>query len=175
MPKKEERGKKIALVLFELVQDTMAAEEALKRAGYEIQAVAPPPEVRVGCDLALLIDATVQVGIERALREFAIPFIGVIFPKMIDLRPLDVLKEFDYGNWLMVRCGNMKVIFDKRTGVIVNISGGGCSDVPNLARSLMGKKLAEAPAPRTMGYSLCAYTCDKAYHRALEIWQQGRV
>lgn len=171
MPGKDKGEKKIALVMFELVQDAMQAEEALKRAGYEIQAVAPPPEVRTGCDLAILIDATLQVGIERALREFAIPFVGVIFPKMIDLRPLDIVREFDYGDWMMVRCGNMKVVFDKRTGVIVNVSGGGCSDVPNIARGLMGKKLEEAPAPRSIGYTLCAYTGDKAYRRALEIWQ----
>ena len=171
MPKKDKGEKKIALVIFELVQDAMQAEEALKRTGYEIQAVAPPPEVRTGCDLAILIDATLQVGIERALRDFAIPFIGVVFPKMIDLRPLDILREFDYGDWMMVRCGNMKVVFEMRSGMIVNVSGGGCSDVPNLVRSMMGKRLGEAPAPRTFGYSLCAYTCDKAYHRALEIWQ----
>jgi len=162
---------KNALVIFELVQHAMQAEAALQQAGYEIQTVAPSPEVRAGCDLAILIDATLQVGIERTLREFGIPFMGVIFPEIVDLRPLDLLKEFDYGDWMMVRCGNMKVVFDKHTGIIVNVSGGGCSDVPNIARSLMGKKLGEAPTPRSIGYTLCAYTGDKAYQRALEIWR----
>src|SRR5512141_2369156 len=96
----DKEDKTWAILLFELVQDGMQAEEALKSRGYECQAVAPPPEVRMGCDLAVLIDAQQQVGIERVLDELEIPYVDVVFPKMIDLRRLNVYKEVDSGKWL---------------------------------------------------------------------------
>ncbi len=166
---KEPQDKKYAIILFELVQDGMQAEEALKTAGYECQAVAPPPEVRLGCDLAVLIDAQQQVGIERVLNDLQIPYVDVVFPKMVDLRRLNVYKEVDFGRWMMVRCGNVKITYEKETLMIVNVSGGAGSDVPNITQNLLGKKLGEAPPPRSFGYTLCAYSADRAYRRCLEI------
>jgi hypothetical protein len=171
--KKPEEDKKWAIVLFELVQDGMQGEEALKAQGFECRVVAPPPEVRIGCDLALLIDAQQQVGIERVLADLEIPYIDVVFPKMIDLRRLNLYKEVDFGRWMMVRCGNVKITYDKATQVIVNVSGGAGSDVPNITQNLLGKKLGEAPAPRSFGFTLCAYSADRAYRRCLEIARGG--
>jgi len=45
----------------------------------------------------------------------------------------------------------------------VNISGGGCPDVPFLAQEMVGKTLAEAPRPRDLGHTLCGYALDLAY------------
>ncbi len=170
---KEKKEKKWAIILFELVQDGMEGEEALKAAGFECRAVGLPPELRTGCDLALLIDAQQQVGIERVLYDLEIPFIETIFPEMIDLRRLYLTKEVDFGRWMMVRCGNVKITFDKETQVIVNVSGGAGSDVPNITQNLMGKKLGEASPPRDFGFTLCAYSADRAYRRCLEIAQGG--
>jgi len=39
----------------------------------------------------------------------------------------------------MVRAANMKLTIDKKTRMIVNISGGGCPDVPYLASQMIGK------------------------------------
>lgn len=171
---KKEEDKKWAIILFELVQDGMQAEEALKSRGYEAQVVGPPPDVRMGCDLGVLIDAQQQVGIERTLDDLEIPYVEVIFPKMVDLRRLNIYKEVDFGRWMMVRCGNVKITYDKDTLVIVNVSGGAGSDVPNITQNLMGKKLGEAKPPRSFGFTLCAYSADRAYSRCLEIAFGGK-
>jgi len=171
---KEEEERKWAIILFELVQDGMQAEEALKAHGYECQVVGPPPEVRLGCDLGVLIDAQQQVGIERILDELDIPYVQIVFPEMIDLRRLNIYKEVDFGQWMMVRCGNVKITYDKETFIIVNVSGGAGSDVPNITRNLMGKKLGECEPPRNFGYTLCAYSADRAYSRCLELMEEGR-
>jgi hypothetical protein len=170
---KQTKDKKWAIILFELVQDGMQAEEALKAHGFECRVVAPPPEVRIGCDLALLIDAQQQVGVERIIQDLEIPYIDVVFPEIVDLRRLYLTKEVDFGRWMMVRCGNVKITYDKETQVIVNVSGGAGSDVPNITQNLMGKRLSEAQAPRTFGFTLCAYSADRAYRRCLEIVAEG--
>jgi len=171
-PKKKKKDKKWAIILFELVQDGMQAEEALKAQGFECRVVAPPPEVRLGCDLALLIDAQQQVGVERIIEELEIPYIDVVFPEIVDLRRLYLTKEVDFGPWMMVRCGNVKITYDKASQTIVNVSGGAGSDVPNITQNLMGKKLQDAPEPRSFGFTLCAYSADRAYRRCLEIVQE---
>jgi Putative Se/S carrier protein-like len=170
---KEQEDKKWAIVLFELVQDGMEAEEALKAAGFECRVVGPPPEVRIGCDLALLIDAQQQVGVERIIHDLEIPYIDIVFPKIVDLRRLYLTKEVDFGRWMMVRCGNVKITYDKETLVIVNVSGGAGSDVPNITQNLLGKTLQEAPPPRTFGFTLCAYSAERAFRRCLEIVKGG--
>jgi hypothetical protein len=62
----------------------------------------------------------------------------------------------------------MKLTFSKRNGEIVNISGGGCPDIPFLALNMVGKTLEEADKPDDLGYTLCAYMLQKAYERALQ-------
>jgi len=63
----------------------------------------------------------------------------------------------------MVRAANMKLTVDKSTGVLVNVSGGGCPDVPYLAALLVGRRLDEAPSPREMGHTLCGYALGLAF------------
>lgn len=113
------------LVIFQGVQQAMAAEKGLKAAGYIVKLVAPPPELRKGCDLAVEINLVEQPGIERVLREKDLPYVSVE-PIRIDTSPLlDVVKVTDFGEWLMVKAGNMKITYEKTSGVIVNVSGGG--------------------------------------------------
>jgi len=57
----------------------------------------------------------------------------------------------------------MKITVEKRTRAIVNISGGGCPDVPFLAAEMVGKTLDQAPAPRSIGHTLCGYALQLAY------------
>ena len=54
---------------------------------------------------------------------------------------------------------------DKDMKLIVNISGGGCPDVPYLAGQMVDKYLDDAPLPRDIGYTLCAYALQIAYDR----------
>jgi phage terminase large subunit-like protein len=65
-----------------------------------------------------------------------------------------------------------KLTFDPKTGKIVNVSGGGCPDVPFLAQSLIGKTLNEAQKVMEEGYSLCAYMLNKAVYKALELMEK---
>jgi hypothetical protein len=46
------------------------------------------------------------------------------------LEPVDLFHTKDFGNYLMVRAANMKITIAKEDLKIVNISGGGCPDVP---------------------------------------------
>jgi hypothetical protein len=63
----------------------------------------------------------------------------------------------------MVRAANMKLTIDKQTLSIVNVSGGGCPDVPYLARQMVGKSLDETPRPGRIGHTLCGYALELAY------------
>jgi len=79
------------------------------------------------------------------------------------LNPVDIFQTKDFGEYLMVRAANMKLTIDKKTRMIVNISGGGCPDVPYLACQMIGKSLSESPEPRNIGHTLCGYALQLAY------------
>ena len=159
------------LVLFEDVQDAMAAERVLREADYAVKLVAPPPELRTGCDLGLEANLVEQPGIERALKEKDAPYVSVVPPKLGTSPLLEIVKATDFGGHLMVRVGNMKLSFDKASGIIVNVSGGGCPDIPYLHSELVDKRLSEAPRPRDIGFSLCALMLDRALEECLALWQ----
>ena len=63
----------------------------------------------------------------------------------------------------MVRAANMKLTVEKETLTIVNISGGGCPDVPYLAKEMVGRTLKETPRPREIGHTLCGYALQLAF------------
>jgi hypothetical protein len=79
------------------------------------------------------------------------------------LKPVDLFKTTDYGQYLMVRAANMKLTIDKKSLQIVNVSGGGCPDVPYLGAILVGKNFRQAPPPREVGHTLCGYALQLAY------------
>lgn len=159
------------LVLFMDVQEAMKAERVLKEAGYAAKLVAPPPELRKGCDLALEINLVEQLGIERLFKEKDIEYIDITPLKLETSELLDIVKVTDFGDWVMVKAGNMKITFDKSAGMIVNTSGGGCPDIPHLHAEMIGKKLTDAPRPRDIGFTLCALMLNRALEECLEIWQ----
>lgn len=72
----------------------------------------------------------------------------------------------------MVRAANMKLTVDTESGLIVNISGGGCPDVPFLAREMVGVHLHEAPSPRNIGHTLCGYALQLAYEEMNRLCSQ---
>ena len=55
----------------------------------------------------------------------------------------EIVKVTDFGKWLMVKAGNMKLSFEKSTGTIVNVSGGGCPDIPYLHAEMVKKPLPD--------------------------------
>jgi hypothetical protein len=161
------------LVLFEDVEDAMAAEKVLRKADYSVKLVAPPPGLRAGCDLALEVNLVERPGIERALRENDAPYVSVVPLTVATSELLEIVKATDFGEQVMVRAGNMKLSFDRASGIIVNVSGGGCPDIPYLHSELIDRKLTEAPRPRDIGFTLCALMLDRALEECLVLWQGG--
>jgi len=162
------------LVLFMDVHDAMGAEKVLKKAGHAVKLVAPPPELRKGCDLAVEINLAEQPGIERLLEQKEVYYVSVTPLKIGTSELLEIVKVTDFGDWIMVKAGNMKLTFDEKSGIIVNTSGGGCPDIPQLHIELIGKPLTEAPRPRDIGFTLCALMLDRALEECLTLWQGGR-
>ncbi len=162
------------LVLFMDVQDAMRAEKVLLGTGYVVRLVAPPLALRKGCDLAVEINLVEQPGIERVLKENDAAYVSITPLKAGASELLETVKVTDFGCWLMVKAANMKLTFDKESGVIVNISGGGCPDIPYLHAELIDKPLTEAPRPRDIGFTLCALMLDRALEECLALWRGGR-
>jgi hypothetical protein len=161
------------LILFQEVPHAMAAEKVLKSLGYTVKLVAPPPQLRKGCDLAVEINLVEQPGIERVLRENDLAYVG-IDPIRVKTAPLlDIVKVTDFGDWIMVKAGNMKITYEKASGVIVNVSGGGCPDIPYLHAELIDKRLDEAPRPKDLGFTLCALNLDRAFDECLTLYLKG--
>lgn len=161
------------LVLFQDVQQAMATEKALKSAGYIVKLVAPPPELRKGCDLAVEINIVEQLGIERLLKGKRIAYIEVRPFKTGTTGISELVKVTDFGEWVMVKAANMKLTFEKKTGLIVNTSGGGCPDIPVMHAELLDKKVNKASRPSLIGYTLCSLMLDRALEESLALWKGG--
>jgi hypothetical protein len=153
----------LGLFLFEAVNDAIAAERALKTAGYDVHLVAPPPHLRAGCDLSVAVTRVEHVGAERALAEAGVHVREWVNDTDGTASICDLVTSVDFGEWLMVRAGNMKIVVEKASGVIVNTSGGGCPDIPYLNLELVGKRVDEVPRPKDLGYTLCGLMLDRAY------------
>jgi hypothetical protein len=162
------------LVLFMDVSDAIQGEKVLKQADYYVRLVAPPPEMRRGCDLAIEINLVEQPGIERLLTEKEVAYVTVTPLKAATAEILEVVKVIDFGNWIMVKAANMKLTFDKNSGVIVNTSGGGCPDIPYMHSEMLDKKLDEAPKPKGLGFTLCSLMLDKALDESQNLFQKGK-
>ncbi len=150
------------LLIFSNTRDVMLAEQILKGEGYDIRVVSPPPQYRTGCDLCVEFPLVEEPGITRILKKIGLELIGVLPVSSDGLEPLRLTRAKDFGQYLMVRASNMKITVDKTSKRIVNISGGGCPDVPYLAYEMVGKLLSEAPQPVLIGFSLCAYSLNTA-------------
>lgn len=165
-----------SVFLFEHFRDGMRAEDILISAGFHTRSGAPPPDVRTGCDLSISVPTSETLSAEKKLLEKGIKVWDVIFKfsgSLPELQISKLLKKVDYDDYVMVRVGNMKLTYQKKTGVIVNVSGGGCPDIPLLAVRMIGKTLNEVAPPAQTGFTLCAYTLQKAYEVALKDWKEA--
>jgi hypothetical protein len=160
------------LILFDAVESAIATEKILIQAGYSVRLVVPPPEKRKGCDLAVEININEQLGIERLLNEKEMYYIGIEPVKTGTAPLLDIVKITDFDKWVMVKAGNMKITYEKETGTIVNISGGGCPDIPYLYIQMVDKKLYEVPRPKDIGFTLCALNLDRALDECLALYSR---
>ena len=160
------------LILFHNVEGAIRGEHILKASDYQVKLVAPPPHLRKGCDLALEINFVEKTGIERLLTDKDANYLEII-PLKGQGELLEIVKITDFGEAIMVKAGNMKLTFDKESGIIVNISGGGCPDIPYLHAQLLGRNLEKAVRPKEMGYTLCSLMLDRAFMEAQKIRTDG--
>lgn len=165
-PKPDKIGR--GILLFEHTGEVIRAEEILKGAGLAISVKAPPPHLRTGCDLVVefsLLQAPVALSLLNNARISPLKMVPVSDELM---EPVSIYQYTDYGKYLMVRAANMKITVEKSSGLIVNVSGGGCPDVPYLASLLLGKTLREAPPPLEQGQTLCGYALQLAFDEATQ-------
>ncbi|MDO5536570.1 MAG: DUF3343 domain-containing protein [Desulfovibrionaceae bacterium] len=165
-PAKTDPSADRGFLLFEQTGDVIAAERLLRESGYAVEVKGPPPQLRRGCDMVLvcplMLHAKITAQLERAGLH-PMEYVPVSDPL---LEPVSFFHVTDLGEWLMVRAANMKITVEKAGGTIVNISGGGCPDVPYLASLLMGRKVGEAEEPRLHGRTLCSYALQRAFEEA---------
>jgi len=151
------------ILVFEHTSEVIRVESILKDDGWRIRVMGPPPEIRSGCDLVIEFPLIEELNILRTLRRDGIVPLKTVPVSSPLLQPVDLFQIKDFGRYLMVRAANMKLTIEKETSTIVNISGGGCPDVPYLAREMVGKSLSEAPSPGEIGHTLCGYALQLAY------------
>jgi hypothetical protein len=151
------------ILVFEHTSEVIKAESMLKKAGWNIRVMGPPPEIRSGCDLVIEIPLIEKLNILRTLENLRTPPLKIVPVSSPLLQPVDLFQNKDFGKYLMIRAANMKLTIEKKTQTIVNISGGGCPDVPYLASKMVGLSLDKAPSPREIGHTLCGYALQLAY------------
>jgi hypothetical protein len=162
-----------SLILLNDVSEAIKAEQILKAVKLETKMVAPPAEIRIGCDLAVEIDLLDSFEAKKILEAHKIKPIKIIFLANTQLEPTEIVKKVDFNDYLMIKAGHMKLTFNKETGEIVNISGGGCSDIPFLALRMVGNTLEKTEKPEELGCTLCAYMLKKAYQEAIRIYRKA--
>ena len=160
------------LLIFSDISTVVHVEQILKEENYDIRVVSPPPQYRTGCDLCVEVLMVEAPEITKMLKQIELAPVDVLPVSDNGMKPLRLYRTKDFGQYLMVRAANMKITVDKTTKRIVNISGGGCPDIPYLAHEMVGKLLSEAPEPSVIGFSLCAYSLNMAYEELARIMER---
>ena len=145
------------ILLYSSVQEVILVNALLVSRNFRTRLVGPPPEVRVGCDLAIEFELIEQEAIETLLQqESYIPERIVSTKEMLpDILKVSTIEKID--GYFMSKAGNMKITVDEKEHRIVNISGGGCPDIPYVAHELQGQRIEEAKNPIDIGNSLCSF------------------
>jgi hypothetical protein len=159
----KEQDRDRGILVFENTSEVIRAENALKGAGWNVKVKGPPPEIRTGCDLVIEFPLIEELDVLRVLEAAGLVPLKVVPVQSALLEPVSLFHTKDFGDYLMIRAANMKLTVDKKSMTVVNISGGGCPDVPFLAQEMVGKRLSEAPSPRAIGHTLCGYALQLAY------------
>jgi hypothetical protein len=151
------------ILLYGTVQEVILVHRMLAEEQFAVRLVAPPPEFRVGCDLAIEFEPVEQEVLEEVLSQAGCPPGRIVSTRQ--MLP-DVMKQVsfvDMNGYLMCRAGNMKITIDERDQRIVNISGGGCPDIPYVAQQLCQARIGDAPDPVDLGNSLCTFMLQLSF------------
>ncbi|MBN2034466.1 MAG: DUF3343 domain-containing protein [Deltaproteobacteria bacterium] len=167
----KERTRDRGFLVFENTSEVIRAENVLRSEGWDVKVKGPPPEIRTGCDLVIEFPLIEELNVRRVLEKARVAPLKVVPVQSSLLEPVNLFQTKDFGEYLMIRAANMKLTVEKKTMTIVNVSGGGCPDVPFLAQEMVAKPLSDAPAPKSIGHTLCGYALQLAYeemiHRCL--------
>ena len=157
-----------AFLVFADTGEVIQAERILKDGGMSVRVMAPPPALRTGCDMVLVI--SLMHGFQAVAMLEAQNLAPLQMTPVGDalLEPVSLFQTKDYGEWLMVRAANMKLTIEKASGRIVNVSGGGCPDVPYLAAQLIGESIRETGLIKRHGQTLCGYALHLAAEELLK-------
>ena len=158
-------------LVFEQTGDVISAERLLRKQGFAVEVKAPPASLRKGCDMVVVCPIMAHLKIRALLEKEGLHPLDYVPVSDPLLEPVSLFQVTDFGKWFMVRAANMKVTVEKESGRIVNVSGGGCPDVPYLAGLLLGKSLDEADEPRLHGKTLCPYALQRAFEEAKRVWR----
>ena len=158
-------------LVFEQTWDVISAERLLRKQGFAVEVKAPPASLRKGCDMVVVCPIMAHLKIRALLEKEGLHPLDYVPVSDPLLEPVSLFQVTDFGKWFMVRAANMKVTVEKESGRIVNVSGGGCPDVPYLAGLLLGKSLDEADEPRLHGKTLCSYALQRAFEEAKRVWR----
>lgn len=151
------------ILVFSQTGEVIAAHRLLQEAGMPVSVKGPPPSLRTGCDMVVEFPFISILHIMNLLKAASLEPLQAVAVSSGLLEPVSLYNIKDFGPWIMVRAANMKITVEKATNTIVNVSGGGCPDVPFLAGLLTGKTLDKAPSPDTYGHTLCGYALHLAF------------
>lgn len=169
------------LLVFHNTSEVIRAERLLRESGLAVDVMGPPPDLRTGCDMVLVFPLVSELAARHTLEEAGLIPLQVLPLYDLLLEPVSLFHSTWFGPYLMVRAANMKItvrlepqVSGGCTARIVNISGGGCPDVPYLASLLVGKTLEEADEPRVHGRTLCSYSLQKAFEETRRVTAELR-
>ncbi len=162
-------------LVFQHTGEVIRAERCLRAAGFSVEVKGPPPELRTGCDMVVVFPLIMESAVRRILKEEKLLPMNVVPVNDSLLEPVSLYCVKDYGNWFMVQAANVKITVETASGRIVNVSGGGCPDVPYLASLLTGVNIDAAEEPRVHGHTLCSYALQKAFLEARRLWRGGKA
>lgn len=157
-------------LVFQHTGEVIQAERTLREAGFAVEVKGPPPDLRTGCDMVIVFDLMREPLVRNALAAARLEPVRSVPVRDALLEPVSLFQVREYGEWFMVRAANMKITVERATGKIVNISGGGCPDVPYLAALLTGRRIDDAEEPRIQGQTLCSYALQRAFEEARRLW-----
>jgi hypothetical protein len=175
------------ILLFAETGDVLFAEKLIRKAGITVAIKAPPPHLRKGCDMLIEYPLMAESVIRTLMADAKLE--PLQYYKVSDelMKPVSIFSYKDYGQYLMVRAANMKVTIDKKNLCIVNVSGGGCPDVPYLAAQIIGQKLEQIILPEQpdkpdalelpFGHkhiTLCGYALHLAINEAHNLLQSDK-